>query len=469
MQNHSITNYTKIVEPAVGLCIVTSLSVWFTIINVPDSNPSLFLLFIMISVAVLYTARLFKNGNIVNPDCFINFLSIKVFFSTLIYVLLWYKPLAAIGHLTFATQDEAGFQDSMFYQFHAAIVSQLDFSEWLSASNVTWQSEGVVCYIAIINRLFGLDLYNVVIVNILLSYLGILQLCKIGDIGLLAKSHYLLVWPHTLYYDVPPGKEALTNFFLFYTIAVASKLFVGSSRFKVNQLAKIIIGLSFLSLIRVNVAILLILSIFFSVVVTRKKFVQPALILILAALLVYLAFGGLLSVYLDSTFVNAGNASGSDGVQGGATKIQIATFLHWLSSFVGPFLSPVYAIVWLLSPLPNIGLDRMYSAFIDGDSYAQFTFGPYFFRVLSSIWIAKIVSNRRTWKYVGDRLKNCVDYKFLFIIASMFTLLIAYSNLVEGARYRVVVEPMIFVLCGSITNRSRGFGEKLANLKSASI
>jgi hypothetical protein len=414
-----------------------------------------FLPLIIISVAVWYTINLSEKGKIINPERFIDFLSIKILLSTLIYFLFWYKPLSALGILTIDSQENnLGFQDSMFYQFHAASVSQLDFSEWISASRVTWQSEGVIVYIAIINRLFGDELYNVIIVNILLGYLSVLQLCKIGNIGRLGKSHYALVWPHTLYYDVPPGKEALTNFVLFCIIAMAYEMFVADSKIKAGKVAGLLFFLSILSFVRINLVILLIVAIFFAVVVSGKKLLLPALLLIFLTTVIYVLFGDFMSIYLDAIFEKGINVSESADLEDNSIKTLISTLLNSLPAVIRLLLSPVYAAIWLLSPLPFIGLDRMYSAFIEGNSYAQFTFAPYFFRVLGSIWIAMAVLNPRTWEYVVMRYKDCDAYKFLFLVAVVLTLSIAYSNLVQGARYRVIVEPMIFLLSGSFLSRS---------------
>jgi hypothetical protein len=458
MINHASNKRASIVHSAFRLYLAIASSLLFIIGVVSDSTPSIFLPFIVGTAAVWYTIVLGNNWSLLAPSRYVDFLSIKIILSTIIYVVFWSKPLTAMGILTIETQEhDLALQDSMFYQYHALNVSQLEFSEWISASRVTWQSEGVVCYIAIINRLFGVDLYNVVIVNILLGYLSVLQLCKIRFFVNFPKSHYVLLWPHNLYYDVPPGKEALTNFFLFSTIAVAYKIFLVESRLKIIDVFSLIFSMLFLSVIRVNVTVLVILAIIVSVAFTRRRMLQPAIGLFVVLTLIYLLVGDMIGVYLTRSIETGLTSTNYIAQESGGVKEIIAKNLSSLPFVIKLLLAPLYVLIWLLSPLPFLGVDRIHQAFVVGDSYAQFRLGPYFFRVLGSIWIAKQIIKINVWKSVGSSIKNCDHYKFIFITGAFLTVVVAITSLVEGARYRVVVEPIIFLLLTTVHQRSGYF------------
>ena len=435
------------VRSIVGLFISIAFSFLFISAVAAESTLSVFPPMILFAVAVLFTWRMGVTGLIKNPDVLINALSLKVVFSALIYFIFWYRPLKSIGILTISSQsDNLGFQDSMFYQYHANIISKIDIEYWLDASRVTWQSEGVVIYLASLFKLFGNELYNVVFINILLGYLAVVQLFQLG-LSVKDKHFYLIVlWPHTLYYDIPPGKEVLTNFLVYSIICCGYRIFIKTGRVYFGDLIKLFFLFNLLVFVRVNVGVLLAIAIIISVWFSSRRTVILGALFALMGFVIYYRFTDNISLSVEASLDGAGNFDERLELEDNSLKVAIVNALHTNSTAINLFLSPVSFIIWILAPLPFIGLDVIYNSVVLGISYAQFTLGPHLGRLFASIWIFSNIFKFGIWTFFKNSWKTNFNHRYIIILTIFLSLTIAYSTLVQGARYRVLVEPLIVLL-----------------------
>ena len=402
---------------------------------------------VLFVVAIVFTWRMGTNGLVKNPALLIDALSFKVALSALIYFIFWHRPLKSIGILTISSQsDNLGFQDSMFYQYHADIISAIDIKYWLDASRVTWQSEGVILYLSVLFRLFGNELYNVVFINILLGYLAVIQLLQVG---LTKNSRYIyliVLWPHTLYYDIPPGKEALTNFLVYSIICISYRMFIHQKKIYSFDLLKITFLLGLLVFVRVNVAVLLAVAIISGVSISKGRLGSVVFFFSATGFLIWYKFGDIFSQYVEGSLDSSDNFEERLEIEENSLKVFIAQTLHTDSTIMNLLLAPISFIIWILAPLPNIGLDGIYKSIVLGISYAQFQQGPHLGRLFASVWMLSNILKKSNWINIKNlSIINC-NYRFFLAVTIILSLTIASNYLIQGARYRVLVEPLLILL-----------------------
>lgn len=435
------------VRSILTLFITITFSFLFISVVAAESALSIFPPIVLFVAAVVFTWRMGINGLIRNPALLIDALSFKVAFSALIYFIFWHRPLKSIGILTINSQsNNLGFQDSMFYQYHANIISEMDIKYWLDASRVTWQSEGVILYLAALFRLFGSELYNVVFINILLGYLAVVQLLQLG---LTKNSRYLyliVLWPHTLYYDIPPGKEALTNFLVYSIICISYRIFIYQNKISSFDLLKITFLLGLLVFVRVNVAVLLAVAIISGVSISKGRLGFVVFFFSAGGFLIWYKFGDVFGQYVEGSLDSSDNFEEKLEIEESSLKVFIAKTLRTDSAVINILLAPISFIIWILAPLPNIGLDGIYKSIVLGISYAQFQQGPHLGRLFASVWMLSNIFKKSNWiNIINLSITNC-NYRFVLSVTIILSFTIASISLVQGARYRVLVEPLLILL-----------------------
>lgn len=424
----------------------TAISFLIIINFTTDSNISPIPPILLMAIAYLATKFLFIKGKIKHPNSLLLLLSLKVFISALVYYFLWYQPLSNLGALFLENQAETGFQDAMFYQFHATQIAQLDPTEWWQASSVTWQSEGIILYLSAIFKLFGDAMYNVTFLNILLSYLSILLILSIGELGQAKFAGLAIILPHTLYYDIPPGKEALTTFLAYSTIA---SVYYSTLLRPPKQFVSVLLGASALILllmVRANVALLLTFAIFISLIILHRGISSQTLIFSIVGVAIYFSAQTFFSANVESQIAAIGSGVDRLNEEDSSTKTKIVNIIYTESAIANLLFSPSYAVIWLLSPLPNLGLDLLYAGLIKRDSYAIYSFGPYFSRLAASIILLIMAFQIPIWSRLLLAVKAMPAIRYVFTINLILVIAISYNNLIQGARYRVIVEPIIWIL-----------------------
>lgn len=440
-------NYKKFQLSVFFLVFAVSLSFLFLVSFASSENISIIPPVMLLVCAILYTLRLHRKKIINAPQYFIGALAVKVLVTAFVYYFCWYRPLNAMGVQNIDDQQNyLGFQDSMLYEFHAGVVSQMPIGDWFSASHITWQSEGVVLYLAGIYRVFGVEPCNIIFINVLIGYLAVLQIFYIDGIGLSDMSSLVVLVPHNLYYDFPPGKEVIVNLFLY---AFLSRFYLFIHRRGVDSIKNLClmsIAIIILSVLRVNLAVMIILvSATYIVVFTKRRLEFAVWILGICFLAVFMS-DSQFQRYAEESFGEAGTSAKKLSDDDGMIKKFLAENLYTGVLIIDICLSPIHALVWLISPLPNVDFAHLYNAIVKGDDYAIFTLGPKYSRMCSSVCFLIFAVLPNKIREMKIKFRGWLGFRFTCIMTGTLSCLIAYSALIQGARYRVMVEPLIFVL-----------------------
>jgi len=384
---------------------------------------------------------------------------LKLTLSFLITSYLWAEPLTKLGLLR-VPEAVPFVQDSNLYDYQALQAVQNGFRlEFLS---FTWQSFGVVTYLASIYKIFGVSVWYVSLSNTLLSLGGVLALA--GILTTIDPAHrrqwqwvrFAMLIPYVAYYDATPAKEPLTFGLFYFTLLFMLRLITRQGRAGRNTLL-VLLGLAALTLVRPNVALLLLIPNL--LVLTLRLGVRRGLVMLSVALLLVVGLisltGNLPRLLYNYFSPDAWLASlanfWAQRQAGGDSPLKLAVgnllLPRTLAGLV--LLSPVRVVVWFFLPYPLIMPDwntlfnlRQLAV---SDTPAYFLFGADLPALLStwlliglSPFLAAAVFARRTWRSPG----------FQLILFNLFFILLVISNLqfIMGRRYRTLLEPLILAV-----------------------
>lgn len=393
---------------------------------------------------VLLIRRLKYKKLITNANVWFYYASIKIIFSVLIYYFFYFEPLDQISALRFENQEQEGFQDALYYDYLGSVVANLSYSEWLPYLNATWLSQGIVAYLGIIYSLFGVSQTNYLFINMIISFSSLYFLTSLIGSDLGGRVNYITFLPFVMYYEITPGKECLTNAFVF------SLIYFGMAAIRRDRQMKNYIFLSLaivgLGLIRLNA--LMLLALFFAALLLINGYYKSILsILVVGVIVVALVDGGLIwdVIYSIQSYSEI-LASRAQYIDTNSAKYFFFNLLTSDNVFINLILSPLRLVVWLVAPLPLNIFEVIYAVF-DGSGYSRFRSAEFAMRTLSSIVMVYMLFNFIKSRQRMIELCDPKDMRCVILLATLiFGLALSTTNFIEGARYRTLIEPLITLL-----------------------
>jgi hypothetical protein len=395
-------------------------------------------------IAITRTAK--KYGLIFSFSTWINYLILYIIVSYVVFMWLWFIPLRELGDLRTAMQMPE-YQDANYYDYLAELAAKLPFTEWPAIINATWLSQGVISYLAFIYKYFGISQFNYLFINIILGYLSVIFLQGIissngRDFGMLA-----LFMPYTLYYNITPGKEVLTNVVVFSILYFYFKIRNSMNSHIFTNSILIIMPLFLLALIRFNALIMVLVVVASYSLFHAKNRFKLILKFGLAgsiALALFYAFG-LLDLFYQITDIDSHASQMVLRLQNsepGSIKFVLATMLTSDNFFINTLLAPIRVFIWMLAPFPFLNILDLTQSILFDNSYTTFRSGEALARSISSLvmvyFLYKFSIFARSSKIIIDNSSN-----YILFSALTFSLILSTTNFIEGARYRTIIEPLI--------------------------
>ncbi len=413
--------------------------------------------FLLIFVSVGATRYAARRGLIHSFSTWIFALTAYIILSYVVFIFFWYIPLVGLDSLRTATQLPE-YQDANFYDYMAVVAARSPFSEWPGIINSTWLSQGVISYLGLIYKIFGISAFNFLNLNILLAYLSSLLLQSLIKSGQRAAGLAAIISPFSIYYFITPGKEVLTNFLV---IAVLY-LFYSRMSLKARLSFRVVImfagSLFLLIVVRVNAALMVVITlclyVFFN---SDKKLVLTTKVFVILAgffsALLWLGFYEIIIMLLDFNLVVDGLNIRLENAGASGIKHALGTGLISDNLLIHAALAPLRAIVWVLAPLPIVDIYGLIEEVIYGSPYSVFRSGESLMRVLSSALMLWFVARFAFEFFVRGFNVFSGRRGFVLFCALCFVLILSSTQFIEGARYRTVVEPL--ALCWILSQRSR--------------
>ncbi len=400
-----------------------------------------------------------RLGYVASRNAWVIAFLLKLTLSFVITSYLWAEPLTQLGLLRVA-ETVPGIQDSNLYDYQALQAALYGFrAEFLS---FTWQSLGIVTYLASIYRVFGVSVWYVSMFNAVLALVGGLSLA--GILTTADPAHrrqwqwvrFAMLIPYVAYYDATPAKEPLTFGLFYFTLLFILRVILRRGPLWRNGLLTLA-GLALLTLVRPNVALLLLIPNVLVLVLRLgvKRGVAMLLIAVALVLGLIIVSGNLFRV--TQVYFNPEAWLGSlakfwaDRQAAGdhPLKLLIGDLLLPRSIPDLVLLAPVRAGVWFFLPYPIIVPDwaTLFNLrqLLVTDPIAYVLFGAdlpallsTWLLILLSPFLAAAVFARRTWRSPG----------FQLILLNLFSILLVISNLqfIMGRRYRTLLEPLILAV-----------------------
>lgn len=437
---------------------VMSASIFISSLS-EDFNPIIALIFIFSGIYITYTAS--RHQLIHSFRSWINALNLYTIISILVFLFFWYLPLSELGKLTTATQLPE-YQDANYYDHLAHLAHDKPLKEWLNISGATWLSQGVVIYLTSIYRLFGASQFNYLFVNILLNFTSLIFLEGIANSNKFSnysqisekKSHVFisLFLPFIVYYSITPGKEVLNNFTLYLLMFLVFQFLNNKKVNIISVLASIIL----LGIVRLHSLVIIFAIISGYILAFKIKMLKSVRFVLATVFVLFLFF--LIINFISSRFVGVSifefiNLLSFDSTIDGVYEVvdryetglksQIAIFVTSKNPILHFLLSPFRILIWLLSPLPFV-VDPVFSFFssiFSGDSYSRFR-SLEIFRLIDSLTLVFISFRLIPKVIVRRRLYYGEATRFLFWVGLALSVFLTL-RIVEAARYRVLVEPII--------------------------
>jgi hypothetical protein len=347
--------------------------------------------------------------------------SIVLFFISMVWLLFYYNFVFPSGDYYTAEQI---LTDSNYYDYHALKLSVLDFSEIIDRSNITWQSQFVISFYAIVYKVFGQNLINPILVNLIMIYLS-LYFLRIRLLSNTESLLLLLLLPFFAINTVVVGKDTLTIFFM--SLFLKEFYNINRKSFKKSILSFIIqINMLFLSTMnRINS-----LPIFLSIYITKIKKINLktiGILIIFFILFLYL-FLNQLSHYFDiSSYIHMQREKSN-------MPDLITTLLLPTDVITYFIIAPLRMIAFLISPFPLFS--NLFN-FNFNDSISYFSYSFFLFKLLSGMTYFFILF------YLALLIKRknlLVNTLLPFLIVVFF---ISSVHLVEGGRYRVICDMLL--------------------------
>lgn len=373
-------------------------------------------------------------------------LCIYMLMSYIIFLWFWYFPLYSLGDLRTATQM-AEYQDANYYDYLAELASLSNYSDWLAIINATWLSQGVVAYLAIIYKYLGVSQFNYFFINIILGYFSIIFIQAIISISIKRDiANIALLIPFVVYYNVTPGKEVLTNLFTYSTLYY---LFLAwNKRLNVGfDYVILFILVILLALVRLNAGIMVVgvFAAYCFVYSLNKKaiFFKSILIGIIALYIFYLI--GLIELVmsiLDFATIMSQYDLRLENTDSNSIKYILATSLTSGNFILNLLMSPLRMIIWLVAPFPFLEIYELLQQIFSDNKYNVFRAGEALSRSLSSLIMVYFCVMFFNYFIKNDKKIHCESANYLLIVSLGFTFVLSTSNFIEGARYRVIIEPL---------------------------
>ena len=387
----------------------------------------------------------------------------KITVSFLITSLLWAAPLTRLGLLRSPDVFD-GAQDSHLYDYQAVLAAEDGLANSFETLSFSWLSFGVVGYIAAIYSVFGVSVLYPSMFNALMSLTGFIGLT--GVIITLDRDRPGWQWlrwgmliPFLSYYDATPAKEPLTNAFYYLTLYFIVRIIMERGVLIRNVLGAMS-GILVLSMVRPNVAFLLLLTnMVFLIRTTKIKgfvFIGVMITIVLGSL----AFTSDIQAFLFKALFNPSkwfevldlNFSARQEVGDNILKLSVGDFLVPRNLINLLMYAPIRMIIWLLLPYPFI--------FPDFSVLSQLptllTTEPInFFRIgadlpaLASTWLIIFFSPYMLASLPLSLLKwkKQVSYGYVILFINLLIPALVISNLmfIMGRRYRTLLEPLLLV------------------------
>lgn len=419
---------------------------------------------LIVLVAWVVTVGLARTANIIkNPTPWVLVFLLKILFVQIL-LHLWFTSLEPLGLVRTHFQNPM-VTDSNFYDYHAHLIASTGWNDWLASAQSTWLSFGVILYGAAVYTLAGPSLLYVGWLNSVLGLLGLFALIALAQrFGAPRTSGYifLLFLPNSAFYDSILSKEPLTFCFFYLTLYLLYRAIDERSWGGIIVLAGTSVALG---LVRLNALALVLLTFLVARQVPVRFRIQAALVGAVAFLGVSLYVYGQVGWLIESlspeivmehagiTSLDLIDSSASSGLRG-----NVAGLLMTSNPLAYVVLTPVRAVAWIVVPFPLIPVDL--AGFLGAWSHSKAN--PYalyqqmlgLFRNLQAIAYLSCLGVI-AWAWVKDRDDLWRTYGTLLGIFLLTAIVMSSVLLVQGSRYRLLVEPIVFVVAIGLISKGR--------------
>jgi hypothetical protein len=326
--------------------------------------------------------------------------------SLLFYFQFYFLPLNSLDAFTTATQNPL-YTDSNFYEHVSTEIYNNAGDNWILIGT-TWWSWGVIGFGTLMKFVLGGFTHSTIVGNIILNLVSIKLLINSG----FKRIHVYMAFcmPFYFSYSMMLSKEVLC------VLSISLLIYSLSNKKVLLLLLALMVSLLTRGILFVGLSMI----IFYNQLPRNNifKFIRFR----------YFVFA---LIILIATYF---------GIEYEAKSIVESVLL----SLMGPvdalriiFMAIPRALVWLISPIPIVDLVKI-SGFFDGDSYIFWQGYLYLSRIISSILIISILMFE-VYRYITKGSIR-IDIYILGIV-------ILFSSLafLEGARYRSIIEPFIFL------------------------
>lgn len=390
---------------------------------------------------------------------------IVVFFTKLLisYFVLFYFiaiPLVPLDKLRTSFQDPM-LTDSNFYDFIGLKLKNEGLFDSYLLLFSTWLSFGIIFYVYFIYYFFGVSILYVTLFNSLLTLsasLYLIKTIKTFNINFnpitLSFISFIVLLPYGSYYDLTPNKETLSVFTL-------SMLYFQLARIhnsKTKMFRNLFFAILLVFIVRPNLG-LLVIPIILLILSRKISFFRLALIIFFLFTGVYAFLE--MTVGIDTILVSYTNidnlmenqASNIDVVtsNGSELKGRVLDYLAPNGLVSGVIFFPFRAIIWFFLPFPFVFYDLNIFFKLPDLLLSNWNF---YYRIpeqLSRLFSTHLIISSFPFvlmtlikRISGDRanhLKFFLWFIFLIIVIALSTL-----NFANGGRYRIVIEPIYFLL-----------------------
>ena len=323
-----------------------------------------------------------------------------------IYFQCYYFPLISIDAFTTARQNPL-FTDSNFYEYISTEIYKNGGDNWILIGT-TWWSWGVIGFGTLMKFLLGGFTHSTIVGNITLNLVSIKLLINSGFKRIHVYTAFCM--PFYFSYSMMLSKEVLS--------VLSISLIIYSLSKKNNLLLLLALIISFLTR---GILFAGLLMIIFHLRISSNNILK----LIKFRYIVFI-----LIIFIIS-FIGIKYEPDS------SIETVLLSIMGPLDSLRVIAMAIPRTLVWLISPIPIVDLTKI-SGFFVGDDYLFWQGYLYLSRIISSTIIISIVM-LEVYRYFKRGLHRIDFY--------IWGLLILFSSLAffEGARYRSILEPFIFL------------------------
>jgi len=427
------------------LLLVLLFGVVLFLITLKEGLLQTVLLFIFVAIAGLWLAH---NMAIKVGDRKLRILGffwmIKIV-TTLIFLYLGWMPMLELS------SGLVGFDPQRYYHLSQELLA----NDW-NPDSIAINYIGIIYYYTAIFSIFGVNPVLPALLNAFITFLCIIYIVRAAYAfapHFNKKSHYI-VWlvliPEVLWYDVMTSRENLMAVLLVIAILGSGSMLTSVKKINVSGVAIVLSAMFGIIAIRPSMILPVVLSIAIIASLNRSR---SSLVLIFKFGLISLG----LFVLLDGAafhFISGGydyNFLGQlNSLQNFANNIASNSRMNWSDNSFGLLLVPnsllevlvflpVKMILYLASPLPNIGISL--SGFVAGD-YSQW---------LRLMTISTSVLMLLGFPYVlagsAHAWRNRIQFPALLVIPIGFWVTfaaVAGGNIIIHERYRLMCTLLLF-------------------------